>query len=226
MDSESSIDHERLHDEERPSGRRWYDSYTRKPEWISYGLLALLYVLILVLFITVYSGDNVSSTRKHLVTLKEMNDFRERVHSLSSAMDDLHTSLKKKTCEKGWKQLDDSCYSLTVVKATWSKTRASCLKKGADLAVITSEREQIFLATLSDASSYKRYWIGLHDMDEEGTWTWIDGTNYETSYKHWKTGQPNDWQDSEDCAHLWTSADWNDHDCDASDAYGICEKKL
>ncbi|XP_066449641.1 CD209 antigen-like protein A isoform X2 [Eleutherodactylus coqui] len=142
MDSESSFDHETLHDEERPAGRRWYDSHTRKPEWISYGLLALLYVLILVLFITVYSGDNVSSTRKDLVTLKEMNDFRERVHNLSSAMDDLHTSLKEKTCEDGWKKLDDSCYSFTVVEATWSQTRDSCLKKGADLASITSEREQ------------------------------------------------------------------------------------
>ncbi|XP_066449642.1 CD209 antigen-like protein A isoform X3 [Eleutherodactylus coqui] len=186
MDSESSFDHETLHDEERPAGRRWYDSHTRKPEWISYGLLALLYVLILVLFITVYSGDNVSSTRKDLVTLKEMNDFRERVHNLSSAMDDLHTSLKEKTCEDGWKKLDDSCYSFTVVEATWSQTRDSCLKKGADLASITSEREQIFLVSISDVSYDKHYWIGLHDMDEEGTWTWVDGTNYETSYNLWQ----------------------------------------
>ncbi|XP_066445591.1 hepatic lectin-like [Eleutherodactylus coqui] len=226
MDSESSIDHERLHDEERPSGRRWYDSYTWKPEWISYGLLALLYVLILVLLITVYSGDNVSSTRKHLVTLKEMNDFREKVHNLSLAMDDLHTSIKKKTCEKGWKQADGSCYYITGVKATWAKTRDSCLKKGADLAVITSKREQAFLGFLSDASSYRFYWIGLHDMDEEGTWTWVDGSNYETSYKRWSDDQPDDWQDGEDCVHLRAFGEWNDISCDYEGAYGICEKKL
>ncbi|XP_066446157.1 lactose-binding lectin l-2-like [Eleutherodactylus coqui] len=224
MDSESSIDHETLYDDERPAGRRWYDSYTWKPEWISYGLLALLYVLILVLFITVYAGANV--TRKDLVTLKEMNDFRERVHNLSSAMDDLHTSLKKKTCEDGWKQLDDSCYSSTVVKATWSQTRDSCLKKGADLASITSEREQLFLVSISGASSYKHCWIGLHDMDEEGTWTWVDGSNYETSYKRWGNEQPDDWEDAEDCVHLRAFGEWNDISCDYEGAYGICEKKL
>ncbi|XP_066445595.1 hepatic lectin-like [Eleutherodactylus coqui] len=226
MDSESSIDHETLNDDddERPSGRRWYDSHTRKPEWISYGLLALLYVLILVLFITVYAGGNVSSTRKHLVTLKEMNDFRERVHNLSSAMDDLHTSLMEKTCEDGWK-FDDSCYYVTTVQANWQKTRNSCLKKGADLASVTTEREQIFLTALSTSSAYRRVWIGLHDMDEEDSWTWVDGSNYETSYKLWAEGQPDDWDYREDCVHLWTSGQWNDHPCHY-EHYGICEKKL
>ncbi|KAG9469825.1 hypothetical protein GDO78_019566 [Eleutherodactylus coqui] len=134
--------------------------------------------------------------------------------------------IAEKTCEKGWKQLDDSCYFLTVVKTTWAKTRDSCLKKGADLAVITSERKQIFLTAISGASTYRRYWIGLHDMHEEGTWTWIDGTHYETSYKRWIKGEPNDWEQGEDCALLQAFGEWNDISCDYEDAYGICEKRL
>ncbi|KAG8574059.1 hypothetical protein GDO81_009020 [Engystomops pustulosus] len=204
MDSESGITHERLCENERQSGRRWSYPSTQKSVWISYGLLALLYVLILTLFITVVS----------------------EVHNLSSTMDDLHKSLKKKTCEDGWKQFDDSCYSLTVFKAAWAKIRKSCLKKGADLTVITSAREQIFLTSYSGSSSFKRYWIGLHDMDEEGNWMWIDGSDYKTSYQNWKKGEPNDNDDDEDCAHLWTSGEWNDIPCDYDDAYGICEKKL
>ncbi|KAG9469826.1 hypothetical protein GDO78_019567 [Eleutherodactylus coqui] len=132
----------------------------------------------------------------------------------------------EKTCEKGWKQADGSCYYITGVKATWAKTRDSCLKKGADLAVITSKREQIFLVSISDVSYDKHYWIGLHDMDEEGTWTWVDGTNYETSYKSWGIGEPDDWEDAEDCVYLWAFGVWNDVSCDYEDHYGICEKKL
>ncbi|XP_040270828.1 CD209 antigen-like protein C [Bufo bufo] len=224
MDSESSIVHDRLYEYERQPGRRWFDSYTQKPEWISYGLLALLYVLILALFIMVHSGANVPS--KNVVTLKEMNDFRGKVHNLSEFMDDVHTSVKPKTCEAGWRKFDDSCYFLTVFKSDWPKIRSSCLKKGADLVVVNSDREQIFLTSYSDASSSKRYWIGLHDMDEEGTWIWVDGTNYETTSKHWKKGEPNDNDQNEDCVHLWSFGEWNDVPCDYDNAYGICEKNL
>ncbi|XP_069802337.1 hepatic lectin-like isoform X2 [Dendropsophus ebraccatus] len=205
---ESSINHQRFYDGERQTGSRGFYPYTQRTEWIPFGLLALLFVLILALFITVFSGA--SERNKQLVTLKEMNDFRA----------------KEKTCEAGWKQFDDSCYSLTVFKASWMKTRSSCLKKGADLAVITSEREQIFLRTFSDASTSKRYWIGLHDMDEEGSWTWVDGTDYETSYKKWKKGEPNDHDEGEDCVHLWSFGEWNDVHCPYDNAYGICEKNL
>ncbi|XP_075129095.1 hepatic lectin-like [Leptodactylus fuscus] len=225
MDSENNISREILYEtlHERHPGRSRFYSFTPKTEWIPYGLLALLYVLILALFITVFSGANVSS--KQFLSLKEMNDFRGKVKNLSSNMDDLHMSVKKKTCEAGWKKFDTSCYYLTIVKDEWSKTRSTCLAKEADLAVVTSDREQIFLSSYSGASSSKWYWIGLHDMEDEGTWIWVDGTNFETSYKHWKKGEPNNYQDNEHCGHFWSSGEWNDAPCD-SEAYGICEKKL
>ncbi|XP_056425114.1 hepatic lectin-like isoform X2 [Hyla sarda] len=204
MDRQSSIDHERLYEEESQSGRRKAYFYTPRTEWIPFGLLALLFVLLLVLFIIVFSG----------------------VHNLSSDMDKLHTSIKKKTCEVGWKQFDESCYFLTKVETSWAKIRNTCLNKGADLAVITSDREQIFLTTFSDAAYNKWYWIGLHDMDEEGSWIWVDGTDYETSYKYWKEGEPNDYKENEDCVHLLSFGHWNDASCDSEIAYGICEKKL
>ncbi|KAM3925298.1 hepatic lectin-like [Leptodactylus fuscus] len=224
MDAESDIPHEKLfeNDPGRYSGR--FYSFTPKSVWIPYGLLALLYVLILALFITVFSGADVPN--KQFISLKEMNNFREKVKNLSSNMDDLHISVKKKTCEAGWKQFDDSCYYLTIVKADWPKTRNICLKKEADLAVVTSDREQIFLTSYSGVSSSKRFWIGLHDMDEEGTWIWVDGTNFKDSYKSWKKGEPNDNDGNEDCVHMWSFGEWNDVHCDYDNAYGICEKKL
>ncbi|XP_077118196.1 hepatic lectin-like [Ranitomeya variabilis] len=221
MESESSIDHQRLYDNEEHSGRRWFNSHMIKTAWISYGLLVLLYVLIMALFIITFPGADGSS--KDLVTSHEMNVFRKKVHNLSSNIDDLHLEVNRKTCEMGWKQFGDSCYYLTKYKTSWTNTRTSCIGKGADLAVITSSSEQLFLSTFSEASISKRYWIGLNDIDEEDEWEWIDGTDYETSYQYWKKGEPNN-NDDEDCAHLWTFGEWNDVPCDYK-AYGICEKK-
>ncbi|KAM3926804.1 hepatic lectin-like [Leptodactylus fuscus] len=162
-----------------------------------------------ILYETLHERHPANVSSKQFLSLKEMNDFRG----------------KEKTCEAGWKKFDTSCYYLTIVKDEWSKTRSTCLAKEADLAVVTSDREQIFLSSYSGASSSKWYWIGLHDMEDEGTWIWVDGTNFETSYKHWKKGEPNNYQDNEHCGHFWSSGEWNDAPCD-SEAYGICEKKL
>ncbi|XP_063785890.1 hepatic lectin-like [Pseudophryne corroboree] len=134
--------------------------------------------------------------------------------------------VSEQSCEPDWLQFDGSCYYLSLVKSDWHKARSACTKKGADLAVITSEREQIFLTTKSAASPSRLFWIGLHDSTDEGAWEWVDGTNYESSYKSWKEGEPNDHYGDEDCAHMWTAGEWNDALCSNGQRYAICEKKL
>ncbi|XP_063787580.1 hepatic lectin-like isoform X2 [Pseudophryne corroboree] len=189
------------------SGWRYFCG--KKPEWITYGLLMLLYVLILALVITVFCGSTTSSTSQ-TVSKAELDGFNKT----------------EKSCDPGWLQFDGSCYYLTLSKSNWNKSRSVCIKKGADLAVITSEREQNFLTTKSAANYGKRFWIGLHDAIEEGVWIWVDGTNYEASYTSWKEGEPNDHFGDEDCVHLWTAGEWNDVYCTYDDSYAICEKKL
>ncbi|XP_075049902.1 hepatic lectin-like [Mixophyes fleayi] len=208
------------------SATRWYYFYRQKPEWISYGLLMILYVLILALFITVFSGSTATSLSQSTVSKTEVDAFKNKVIQVSSLIDQLKTSVKKKPCEVGWLHFDDSCYYLSLVKSNWQKARDGCIKKEADLAVITSEREQIFLNAKSNAGVIRRFWIGLHDIDEEGAWTWVDGSNYETSYKFWKEGEPNDHLEGEDCGHMWTNGEWNDVPCTYDQCYAICEKKL
>ncbi|XP_053319834.1 hepatic lectin-like [Spea bombifrons] len=127
------------------------------------------------------------------------------------------------SCEKNWIQFEGSCYYIHSRKSTWMNARSVCKTKGSDLVVITSEEEQHFLMINTNGKD-QRFWIGLHDMDDEGTWTWVDGTDYEKSYKFWMKGQPNDYKLNEDCAHLWRNGEWNDSHC-TDDCYAICEKK-
>ena len=56
----------------------------------------------------------------------------------------------------------------------WNDARAQAKKLGGYLANITSLAEQNFLKTWLD-DRYRNVWIGASDVDQEGTWIWMDG---------------------------------------------------
>ncbi|XP_006786155.1 C-type lectin domain family 4 member M-like isoform X1 [Neolamprologus brichardi] len=76
----------------------------------------------------------------------------------------------------------------------------------------------------SNPKSPKAFWIGLSDVQEDGTWKWWDGTFLTEGY--WNDGEPND-VSNEDCAALYPKANffksWNDVRCDTQMKW-ICEK--
>uniref|UniRef100_A0A3Q2PQ32 C-type lectin domain-containing protein n=1 Tax=Fundulus heteroclitus TaxID=8078 RepID=A0A3Q2PQ32_FUNHE len=64
-----------------------------------------------------------------------------------------------------------SVYYISSTKKTWPESRKDCLKRGADLIIITSKEEQKFMG------QFKRIvWIGLTDAEKKGLWKWVDGT--------------------------------------------------
>jgi hypothetical protein len=54
-------------------------------------------------------------------------------------------------------------------------------------------------------------WIGLDDIEEEGTFLWADGSA--PSYVAWAAGQPNDAGGTQDCVRMLGDGTWNDSDC-------------
>ena len=54
-------------------------------------------------------------------------------------------------------------------------------------------------------------WIGINDIDNEGTFTWADGT--EVTYTGWAGVEPNDAIGSDDCTDLSSLNHWNDVSC-------------
>uniref|UniRef100_A0A8D2FZ34 Asialoglycoprotein receptor 2 n=1 Tax=Theropithecus gelada TaxID=9565 RepID=A0A8D2FZ34_THEGE len=70
-------------------------------------------------------------------------------------------------------------------------------------------------------------WIGLTDSD--GSWKWVDGTDYRHNYKNWAVTQPDDWHGhelggSEDCVEVWPDGHWNDDFCLQVHRW-VCEKR-
>ncbi|KAI7811519.1 putative C-type lectin domain family 4 member M-like, partial [Triplophysa rosa] len=94
--------------------------------------------------------------------------------------------LQKALYNFGWKYFKSSMYSISTVKMNWTVGRQHCRKSEADLVVINSKEEMIFVHGLI---SNLGAWLGLTDTENEGVWKWVDGKELTTSY--WMKGQPN-----------------------------------
>merc|ERR1719193_2219528 len=116
----------------------------------------------------------------------------------------------------------------------WPNSRDYCIAQGANLVEITSEAEQAAITAKIRAEGWSRFnfWIGLTDLDSEGTFKWLSGQA--VNYTNWKSGEPNNRGHQggpEDCAHIGDGGrTWNDMPCDDIEGWGenflpICEFK-
>ncbi|XP_054471830.1 CD209 antigen-like protein A [Anoplopoma fimbria] len=104
---------------------------------------------------------------------EERDQLNDELTKVTKVMERLQRLCQqKKTCPAGWRMFSCSCYLLSEESASWDESRQDCRDKGSDLVIVDTLEEQEFLTSLIRKSS----WIGLSDRDNEGTWTWIDGT--------------------------------------------------
>lgn len=112
-------------------------------------------------------------------------------------------------CIQGWKTFGNKCYyfSPSGVTKTWDASRKDCKERGADLVIITTQEELIFVSKM-----YAVTWIGLTDREQENMWKWVDGTDLVGEF--WQAGEPNNSDGGEDCAEVSRSAKkFNDVPC-------------
>ncbi|XP_014451614.1 hepatic lectin isoform X2 [Alligator mississippiensis] len=122
-----------------------------------------------------------------------------------------------------WRYFNGKCYYFSLQEVNWHKAKEQCKELHSQLVVINNLAEQNFLAYRMQGR--ERYWLGLTDVNTEGKWEWIDGTDYMNGFTFWKKGEPNDSDHREDCAHLWNLGEWNDVYC-SYDCHYICEKPV
>lgn len=124
-----------------------------------------------------------------------------------------------------------STYWFCETPVSWNEARSRCAAFGADLVVLDELGEDELIE--AHRSRGFRAFIGLTEQ-EEGVFTWIDGTPVTTA--NWADGQPdnasNDEYSGEGCVQVgWpdpaTSATWNDIACHLpATGYPICEAEL
>nr|XP_046269400.1 uncharacterized protein LOC124072218 [Scatophagus argus] len=168
---------------------------------------------------------------------KRHRDYEKRTDKLQMDIAALksHIPMIREGCRRclpGWTWMNSLCYffSDALPRKTWQEAREFCVKQGADLAVTDTREKHLAVNELinnyQDSSrpiAHSGFWIGLRDVDEEGTWKWLDGTRLTEGY--WNDGEPNN-QGNEDCAASYPRGNpfkaWNDAPCNYELKW-ICE---
>ncbi|XP_048579857.1 uncharacterized protein LOC5521688 isoform X1 [Nematostella vectensis] len=130
-------------------------------------------------------------------------------------------------CQAGWESYSSYCYLFVVrspsqIGLSWEDADIDCQSYGGRLTSILDRNEQAFITRSTIRYRNERFWIGFNDRGSEGNFSWVDGSN--SSFKNWRKGEPNNWQ-NEDCAEaVWNTGQWNDELC--SNTYGYICKRL
>ncbi|XP_037602493.1 CD209 antigen-like [Sebastes umbrosus] len=133
-------------------------------------------------------------------------------------------------CQSGWLLFNTSCYFHATPASgplkNWADSRADCVRRGGNLAVIDSLEEQINLFEYlpKQDSSIRPWWkisggiwIGLSDIHTEGKWVWLNNVTLQDG-GYWIQGEPNNHGEvGEDCAAVLNIANpratWFDANC-------------
>ncbi|KAG8128863.1 hypothetical protein E2320_015685, partial [Naja naja] len=101
----------------------------------------------------------------------------------------------------------------------WEMARKTCADRDSHLVIINTKQEQDFvIQTLKNS-----IWLGLSDIEKEGTWHWVDGSPLKE--RSWREGEPNNGgKNGEDCVVLYKEGKWNDIHCDIQVKF-VCEKE-
>ncbi|KAK2826127.1 hypothetical protein Q5P01_020341 [Channa striata] len=176
---------------------------------------------------------------------KTINDgYQRQIETLKTEKTNLQSNISalEGTCGRclpGWSLYNSSCYFFShvepsAVKKNWPDSRADCVSRGADLVVIDSPEEQTFVSDSIEHVKNSRhwwdngFWVGLIDIETEGTWVWINNVT-EVEQRYWIDGEPNDaGHVGEDCAIVVSGSDnpWKtryDARCDEKKRHWICE---
>ncbi|XP_030792928.1 CD209 antigen-like protein 2 isoform X3 [Rhinopithecus roxellana] len=124
-------------------------------------------------------------------------------------------------CPWEWTFFQGNCYFMSNSQRNWHDSITACQEVGAQLVIIKSAEEQNFLQ-LQSSRSNRFTWMGLSDLNQEGTWQWVDDSPLSTSFKqYWNRGEPNNIGE-EDCVEF-NGNGWNDDKCSAA-KFWICKK--
>ncbi|CAB1326973.1 unnamed protein product [Coregonus sp. 'balchen'] len=150
----------------------------------------------------------------------ERDQLQNSLNTRNTERDQLNTRLRsyEKPCLKEWWKFGTSCYYVSSTRDTGGDGQRQCRAMGADLVVINSREEQIFINGFK-----KNVWIGAYKKD--GIWKWVGNSTFKPTY--WMEGEPSNLNDKVACIEISQTASdplksWKVGICTSN--YWVCEK--
>ncbi|XP_077413372.1 collectin-11 isoform X3 [Vanacampus margaritifer] len=152
----------------------------------------------------------------------ECSPIRTMIGEMDIIVGQLVSELKFiKNAVAGIKETDTKVYLLVKEEKRYSDAERYCQMRGGHLAMPKDEGANTALASYITEAGLSRVYIGVHDLDVEGVFTYVDRSPMST-YSKWRKGEPNNAYDDEDCAEMVASGEWTDVACQPT-MYFVCE---
>uniref|UniRef100_A0A8C1VYD7 C-type lectin domain-containing protein n=1 Tax=Cyprinus carpio TaxID=7962 RepID=A0A8C1VYD7_CYPCA len=187
--------------------------------------------------------DGVGCGRSNFQCTQCMSILSDRSYRQMSVNGDNKLTAELVLLTAGWTYYQYSFYYMSKEQKNWTESRKYCRERGADLIIINNREEQDFV---HNTSGNAVFYIGLTDIDVEGTWKWVDNISYQTEsstehltlicrFSFWapneRPTEPNGGK-QENCAvtvavppREWANlVGWMDVSCDKTYQW-ICEKR-
>lgn len=156
------------------------------------------------------------------------------INGVRSEIDDINEQFAKHASEKWYNAPNGYQYYLSVNAFrtdSYARSRRYCQYRGGDLAYVGMRDEAVYRFLWNTVMSRARIlciWIGLTDMEVEGTWKWIDGQEEEDGWTNWRRGYKGRSSPLEDCASI-RSGIWHPTTCSGVRQHVcsfVCERKI
>ncbi|XP_044739759.1 uncharacterized protein LOC123301094 [Chrysoperla carnea] len=158
--------------------------------------------------------------------------FANETNSTSAIPKPLAIAAQSNSIPRDYVQFQNSYYKFHKDSQTWAEARRSCEAEGGHLAIVNSIEEEIFLirltrqyppAVLNYVAYVNYFYIGFHDLFEEGDFVTVDGKSIRDSgYVNWTPGRPGFNNPSCNCGMFSRDGGLIDMPCQYRNAY-ICE---
>lgn len=163
--------------------------------------------------------QSLARIRSSFQTLQAKEDYLRRTCDIAG---DISRCSNKPTV--GWKLNGPYLYYFSTGTKNWFDAKKYCSDHNSNLVSITSEEEQLYLASTRGINNY---WIGLTNEKPGGHWYYVDGSAYKEPL-FWAPNQPDNWRTkegkTEHCAEMSSGGRWNDIDCTVHLKW-ICKKQ-
>ncbi|KAK7864515.1 hypothetical protein R5R35_003125 [Gryllus longicercus] len=116
-------------------------------------------------------------------------------------------------------------YRLHTVPVDWMTAKATCEREGAYLVIINSQEEANLVKKLFNRDRDVGTWLhlGFHDLYKEGKYVTLFGEPLsETGYITWSPGQPDNYNNNENCGSMHPEGGLNDLNCSVKKPF-VCE---
>lgn len=121
----------------------------------------------------------------------------------------------------GVRETESKIYLLVKEEKRYADAQLSCQGRGGTLSMPKDEAANGLMASYLAQAGLARVFIGINDLEREGAFVYSDRSPMQT-FNKWRSGEPNNAYDEEDCVEMVASGGWNDVACHIT-MYFMCE---